>query len=143
MGQVEHREAYRFPTDLEADCRMAGESWAARLRNISTTGCMMATPESGLPSGWMMRVRIRSLPVIDAEIIWRHRGYAGLRFLMPLQPTALEHLGFRLPEPRRPGAAEPTHTGALHSRLVKRLSPDGTIAPGSGMEVRGAPQHLA
>jgi hypothetical protein len=141
MGQVEHREAHRFPTDLEADCRMAGESWPARLRNISTTGCMMATPDKGLPSGWMMRVRIPSLPVIDAEIIWRHRGYAGLRFLMPLAPTALEHLGFRLPEPRRPGEAVATHTGALHSRLVKRASPDEGIAAGIPMEVRTATFH--
>ena len=143
MGHVEHREAHRFPTDLEADCRMAGESWATRLRNISTTGCMLATPEPGLPSGWMMRVRIPSLPVIDAEIIWRHRGYAGLRFLMPLQPTALEHLGFRLPEPRRPGSVEATHTGALHARLVKRLAPDSAVAASTGMEVRGAPHHIA
>ena len=143
MGNVEQREAFRFPTDLEADCRMAGESWAARLRNISTTGCMMATPETGLPSGWMMRLRIRTLPAIDAEIIWRHRGHAGLRFLTPLQVTALEHLGFRLPEPRRADAAEPTHTGALHARLVKRTPADGAIAAGSGLEVRGAPQHLA
>jgi len=142
MGHVEHREAYRFPTELAADCRMAGESWPSRLRNISTTGCMMVTPDQGLPSGWMMRVCIPSLPVIDAEIVWRHRGYAGLRFLMPLQPTALEHLGFRLPEPCRPGEAQPTHTGALHSRLVKRTPVDGAIAAGTGLEVRGAPQHL-
>jgi hypothetical protein len=143
MGQVEQREAYRFPTDLEADCRMAGESWAARLRNISTTGCMMATPETGLPSGWMMRLRIRTLPAIDAEIIWRHRGHAGLRFLTPLQTTALEHLGFHLPEPRRPGELEPTRPGALHARLVKRTAPEEGIAAATGLEVRGAPQHVA
>jgi len=140
MGHVEHREAYRFPTDLEADCRMAGESWPARLRNISTTGCMMATPENGLPSGWMMRVRIPSLPVIDAEIIWRHRGHAGLRFLRPLQPTALEHLGFRLPEPRRSGQCEP---GALSARLVKRMPPEEGVPAATGLEVRGAPQHVS
>jgi hypothetical protein len=143
MGQVEQRVAFRFPTDLEADCRMAGESWAARLRNISTTGCMMATPETGLPSGWMMRLRVQSLPAIDAEIIWRHRGHAGLRFLRPLEPTALEHLGYTLPEPRRPIYAEPTLAGALHSRLVKRALPDEGIQPGTGLEVRGAPQHVA
>jgi hypothetical protein len=143
MGQVEQREAFRFPTDLEADCRMAGESWAARLRNISTTGCMMATPESGLPSGWMMRLRVRTLPAIDAEIVWRHRGHAGLRFLAPLEVTALEHLGFRLPEPRRPEAIEPTQPGALHARLVKRAAPDEGVAAATGLEVRGAPQHVA
>jgi hypothetical protein len=141
MGHVEQREAFRFPTDLEADCRMAGESWAARLRNISTTGCMMAIPETGLPSGWMMRLRIRTLPAIDAEIIWRHRGHAGLRFLTPLAASALEHLGFRLPEPRRPGRAEPTHPGALHARLVKRTAPDEGIAAGLPMEVRTATFH--
>jgi hypothetical protein len=143
MGNVEQREAFRFPTDLEADCRMAGESWAARLRNISTTGCMMATPDTGLPSGWMMRLRIRTLPAIDAEIIWRHRGHAGLRFLTPLQTTALQHLGFQLPEPRRPGELEPTRPGALHARLVKRTAPEEGIAAATGLEVRGAPQHVS
>lgn len=146
MGQVEQREAFRFPTDLEADIRMAGESWPARLRNISTTGCMMACPDAGLPEGWMMRLRIRSLPAIDAEIIWRHRGHAGLRFLVPLQPTAMEHLGFRLPEPRRPDADEPlrmTATGALSARLVKRAPPEDGVAAGSAADVRGAPQHVS
>jgi hypothetical protein len=143
MSLVDLREAFRFPTDLEADIRMAGESWPARLRNISTTGCMMATPDTGLPSGWMMRLRIRSLPAIDAEIIWRHRGHAGLRFLMPLQPTALEHLGFRLPEPSRPASVEPTHPGALHARLVKRAAAEEGIVAGIAAEVRGAPQHVS
>lgn len=133
MGHSDKRAAVRFPTDLEADCRMAGEAWAARLRNISTTGCMMATPDGGLPSGWMMRLRISGLPAIDAEIIWRHRGHAGLRFLLPLHPEAMEHLGFRLPE-NRP---------SLHAELIKRAPPEERLAPGSPAQVRGAPQPLS
>lgn len=143
MGHIEQRSAFRFPTDLAADCRMAGEAWAAKLHNISTTGCMMATPEDGLPSGWMLRLRIKTLPAIDAEIIWQHRGHAGLRFLTPLQPTALEHLGFRLPEPRRPTPTESARELAgLHARLVKRLAADEAVQPGVACEVRSALQSL-
>jgi len=119
MGHVEQRSAFRFPTDLEADCRMTGQAWSARLHNISTTGCMMACPEEGLPQGWMMRLRIRGLPAIDAEIVWRHRGHAGLRFLIPLRSTALEHLGYTLPE-SAPLAATTRAPAGLHSHLVKR-----------------------
>ena len=127
MGQVDQRASFRFPTDLQADCRMADRAWIARLCNISTTGCMMVCPEEGLPGGWMLRLRIRGLPAIDAEIVWRHRGHAGLRFLVALHPTALEHLGFRLPEPRRldlpplrPRRPATAEAPALHARLVKR-----------------------
>jgi hypothetical protein len=116
MGLAEQREAFRFPTDLEADVRMAGQAWTARLLNISTTGCMIACPDEGLPEGWLMRLWVGDLPIIDAEVIWRHRGHAGLRFLMPLQATALEHLGYRLPES---GASARAPAG-LHAHLVKR-----------------------
>lgn len=120
MGHAEQRAAFRFPTDLEADCRMAGQSWTARLHNISTTGCMMACPLEGLPEGWMMRLWVRDLPVIDAEVVWRHRGHAGLRFLTPLQSTALEHLGYCLPESVSLGAATARPPAGLHADLVKR-----------------------
>jgi hypothetical protein len=144
MGLIEQRAAFRFATDMDADVRMAGEAWSARLRNISTTGCMMACPEEGLPSGWMMRLRIRSLPAIDAEIIWRHRGHAGLRFLKPLEPTALEHLGFHLPETRRAASSD---TGplpsSLHPRLVKRAAPEAAVPAAMASAVRGAPQHVS
>ena len=144
MGQVEQRAAFRFPTDLRADCRMAGRSWEVRLCNISTTGCMMVCPEEGLPDGWMLRLRVRTLPAIDAEIVWQHRGHAGLHFLVALQPTALEHLGFRLPEPRQPVQAYPVHElGGLHARLVKRAPPDEGLRAGNGAEVRSSVQTLA
>jgi hypothetical protein len=139
---AEQRAAQRFATDLDADCRMAGESWSARLRNISTTGCMIACPEAGLPEGWMMRLRIRSLPAIDAEIVWRHRGHAGLRFLAPLQPNAMEHHGVRRPEPaRREPPPRPHHAGALeaslHARLVKRLPPGEQVVAFPDTSARG------
>jgi hypothetical protein len=153
MGLAEHREAYRYPTDFTADCRMAADAWTSRLCNISTTGCMMVCPEGGLPAGWMLRLRIRGLPAIDAEIIWKHRGHAGLRFLVALHPTALEHLGFRLPEPRRPAyRPDPENPpgpplrpafGGLRAELVKRTPPDEGLQPGIPSQVRGAPQPLS
>lgn len=138
---MELRAAHRFPTDLEADCRMSGQAWPAKLHNISTTGCMLAMPEEGLPEGWMMRLRIKGLPAIDAEIIWRHRGHAGLRFLTPLEPTALEHLGFRLPEPRPPTPTESAQgIAVLHARLVRRAQPGEAVQPGLSSQVRSALQ---
>lgn len=125
MGLREQREAFRFPTDLRADCRMAGRSWEVRLCNISTSGCMMVCPEDGLPDGWMLRLYVRSLPAIDAEIVWQHRGHAGLKFLVPLRADAMEPLGFHLPDaahrrapPLRPHQV--AETAGLHSKLVKR-----------------------
>jgi hypothetical protein len=144
MGLVEQRAAFRFPTNLEAECRMAGRTWPSRLCNVSTTGCMLACPEEGLPDGWMMRLRVHGLPVIDAEIVWQHRGHAGLHFLVALHPTALEHLGFHLPEPR-PSALPETlrEPGGLHASLVKRAPPDEGLRAGTGAEVRGSLQPLA
>ena len=144
MGLVEQREAFRFATNLAADCRMSGRTWPSRLCNVSTTGCMLACPEEGLPDGWMMRLWIHGLPVIDAEIVWQHRGFAGLHFLVALHPTALEHLGFRLPEPRRPMQADPApQPGGLHARLVKRSLADEGLRVATGAEVRGSLQTLA
>jgi hypothetical protein len=120
MGDVEQRTAYRFPTNLEAECRMTGQAWSARLRNISTTGCMMACPDDGLPDGWMMRLRVKGLPVIDAEIVWRHRGHVGLHFLMPLCTSSLEHLGYRLPDSAEPCGIAAKPPAGLHPQLVKR-----------------------
>ena len=137
MGQVEQRAAFRFPTDLRADCRMAGQSWEVRLCNISTTGCMMVCPEEGLPDGWMLRLRVRTLPAIDAEIVWQHRGHAGLKFLVPLRSDSMEHLGFHLPDSthRRPPPLRPhqmPETAGLHAKLVKRgVVPDGPLPDSS------------
>lgn len=128
MGHVEQREAHRFPTNLEADCRMTGQAWSARLRNISATGCMMACPE-GLPDdGWLMRLRIRGLPAIDAEIVWRHRGHVGLRFLSPLRANAIEDLGYRLPDSKPMDTAAGPPPAGLHSQLVKR-GPESAEVP--------------
>jgi hypothetical protein len=126
MELVDQRAAFRFPTDIWADCRMAGRSWESRLCNISTTGSMLVCPEDGLPEGWMLRLYVRTLPAIDSEIVWQHRGHAGLNFLVPLRPDAMEHLGFHLPDAthRRPPPLRPHQlpdtTAGLHARLVKR-----------------------
>lgn len=138
---VEKRAALRFPTDLEAGCRALDRAWSSRLRNISTSGCMIALPDAELPADAPLRLRIRGLAAIDAEIVWQHRGHAGVRFRVPLHPAAMEHLGFVLPEgawdsafrtaqatvpaPRR-AAATPSRRAAasgLSGQLVKRIEP--------------------
>jgi hypothetical protein len=95
---MEKRTALRFPTDLEANCRTLDRSWASRLRNISTTGCMITLPEGTVPEGAPLRLRIKGLAAFDAELVWQHRNHAGVRFRVPLHPAAMEHLGFALPE---------------------------------------------
>ena len=138
---AEQRAALRFPTDLEANCRTIDTSWESRLRNISTTGCMITLPGGGLRGNEPLRLRIRGLAAIDAEVVWQHRSHAGVRFRVPLHPAAMEHLGFILPagdwesafrtarpaaihSPQRAAAApSPRAAGpALNGQLVKRTS---------------------
>jgi hypothetical protein len=139
---VEKRAALRFPTDLAADCRAPDQSWASRLCNISTSGCMITLPEHDLADDAPLRLRIKGLAAIDAEVVWQHRNHAGVRFRVPLHPAAMEHLGFVLPEgawesayrtaqepgitaPRRPVATPSRRAAAsgLNGQLVKRIEP--------------------
>ena len=136
---MEKRTALRFPTDLEAACRTLEAAWTARLRNISTTGCMITLPEDDLGEDAILRLRIKGLAAIDAEVVWQHRNHAGVRFRVPLHPAAMEHLGFVLPQgawesacrstqdpesqaPRCAAAtpARPAATAGLNGLLVKR-----------------------
>lgn len=136
---AEKRAALRFPTDLEANCQAVDASWTSRLCNISTSGCMITLPDGGLRGDAPLRLRIRGLAAIDAEVVWQHRSHAGIRFRVPLHPAAMEHLGFVLPagdwesafqvarqavlRAPRPVAATPSrHASAsgLNGQLVKR-----------------------
>src|SRR6478735_9170142 len=142
---VEKRAALRFSTDLEAKCRVPDRSWPSQLRNISTSGCMLTLPEGEL-SNEPLRLRIRGLALIEAEVVWRHRSHAGVRFRVPLHPAAMEHLGFVLPEgawesayrgvqqagppaPRRAATTPSRRAGAsgLNGQLVKRLEPSPEV----------------
>jgi hypothetical protein len=127
---MDKRAAFRFPTDVEADCRSCDRAWGTRLVNISTTGCMIACPGEGLPDGALLRLRVKGLTAIDGQIVWQHRDHAGIRFRVPLHPAVMEHLAFRgtdrgydtaPPEPRsapQPSAARAAPS--LHGSLVKR-----------------------
>jgi hypothetical protein len=139
---VEKRAALRFPTDLVASCRAPDHAWASRLCNISTSGCMITLPDGELSNEAPLRLRIKGLAAIDAEVVWQHRSHAGVRFRVPLHPAAMEHLGFALPEgawesayrtaqqgsvptPRR-AVATPSRRAAsagLNGQLVKRIEP--------------------
>lgn len=130
---MDKRVAFRFPTDLEAECRSCKRSWTSRLCNISTTGCMITLPETGLPEGALLRVRIKGLTAIDGAIIWQHRDHAGVRFNAPLHSAVLEHLAFRTPRDELEGSSESAPRAAatgLHGQLVKRSwhSDDGPMA---------------
>ena len=126
---MDKRAAFRFPTDVEADCRSCDRAWNSRLVNISTTGCMIACPDEGLPDGALLRLRVKGLTAIDGEIVWQHRNHAGIKFRVPLHPAVMEHLAFRGTErgydtvptaPRREAEAAPA---SLHGQLVKRIWP--------------------
>ena len=127
---MDKRSAFRFPTEVEADCRSCDRAWNTRLVNISTTGCMIACPVDGLPDGALLRLRVTGLTAIDGAIIWQHRNHAGIRFRVPLHPAVMEHLAFRdtergydTPPPApRPASKLPIARTApsLHGQLVKR-----------------------
>jgi hypothetical protein len=127
---MDKRAAFRFPADVEVQCRSCDRSWGTRLVNISTTGCMIACPENSLPHKALLRLRVKGLTAIDGEIVWQHRDHAGIRFKVPLHPAVMEHLAFRGPEQTcgtdaRVAAPEATvepirAVTSLHSQLVKR-----------------------
>ena len=127
---MDKRAAFRFPTDVEADCRSCDKSWSSRLVNISTTGCMIACPEDSLPDGALLRLRVKGLTAIDGEIVWQHRNHAGIKFKVPLHPAVMEHLAFRgtdagyemsSPAPAPEARVEPVRAvTSLHGQLVKR-----------------------
>ena len=127
---MDKRAAFRFPADVEVQCRSCDRSWGTRLVNISTTGCMIACPEDSLPHQALLRLRVKGLTAIDGEIVWQHRNHAGIRFKNPLHPAVMEHLAFRGAErgydAPPPGSApeasvEPIRAvTSLHSQLVKR-----------------------
>jgi hypothetical protein len=121
---TEKRTALRFPTDLEAACRTLETSWTARLRNISTSGCMITLPEQDLGEDALLRLRIKGLAAIDAEVVWQHRNHAGVRFRVPLHPAAMEHLGFVLPD----GAWKSACHGAQDTGLRGQRRADVTPA---------------
>lgn len=130
---MDKRAAFRFPTDVEADCRSCDRAWSTRLVNISTTGCMIACPEEDLPDGALLRLRVRGLTAIDGEIVWQHRNHAGIKFRVPLHPAVMEHLAFRgesggnaAPVPE--AVVEPIRAaGSLHGQLVKRSWNDSDL----------------
>jgi len=95
---MDQRGAHRFPADLDAECRTLGCAWRSRLRNISTSGCMIECPDELAVEG-MLRLRIKGVPAIDGRIAWRHRGHAGVRFTEPLPAAIMLQLGFPLPDP--------------------------------------------
>jgi hypothetical protein len=125
--RMEQRAAFRFPTNLAADCRSCGRTWSSRLNNISTTGCMIVCPEPPLPDGALLRLRLPGLTAIDGKIVWQNRGHAGVRFVAPLHEAVMVYLGFHdpvqeaTPAPADDTADEPRRAaGGLHGQLVKR-----------------------
>ena len=134
---MDKRAAFRFPTDVEADCRSCDRSWATRLVNISTTGCMIACPETDLPDKALLRLRVKGLTAIDGEIVWQHRNHAGVRFSVPLHPAVMEHLAFGGEAQGWQGEAEVMPQSAravssLHGQLIKReWQGEGEMEPGA------------
>lgn len=139
---MEKRAALRFPTDLEADCRTLEQKWSARLRNISTSGCMITLPEGELPENAQLRLRIKGLAAIDAEVVWQHRNHAGVRFRVPLHPAAMEHLGFALPEGAWESSFRTAQQAALNSpgRTAETPSRRANASGLNGLLVKRTPQ---
>lgn len=139
---MDKRAALRFPTDIEAACRTPDAAWASRLCNISTSGCMITLAEGELAPDALLRLRIKGLAAIDAEIVWQHRNHAGVRFRVPLHPAAMEHLGFVLPDGAWESAFRSTQEVAMPSQRRAAPTPSRRAdAPGlNGQLVKRIPQ---
>jgi len=130
VSLMEKRTALRFPTDLTAECRTPERSWDSRLCNISTSGCMISCDEGELVESAVLRLRVRGIAAIDAEVVWQHRNHARIRFRAPLHPAALEHLGFELPDDAwaiAPSGASRDHQPHVVARRVAPSLSGGLI----------------
>jgi len=102
---------------------------------------MITLPEGGLAPDATLRLRIKGLAAIDAEIVWQHRYHAGVRFRVPLHPAAMEHLGFVLPDGAWESAVRSTQQAAMPVRRRAAPTPSRRAdAPGlNGQLVKRTP----
>lgn len=65
--------------------REDGTNKDARLLDLSTTGCQLATPLECQVGAWVW-LSLPGMPPLRAEVAWRRHGHLGCRFEEELMP---------------------------------------------------------
>jgi hypothetical protein len=88
------RDALRVQTDREVESSSRGHACAARLFNLSTTGCALREPANALQVGDPVRINIPGLTSISGTVIWTRDGCAGVAFAEPVHGALVMYVGF-------------------------------------------------
>lgn len=86
------RDAVRVSTDREVESSSRGAVCAARMSNLSTTGCALRA--AGLAVGDPLRINIPGVTSVAGSVIWVSDGCAGVAFAEPLHGAVVMYLGF-------------------------------------------------
>lgn len=73
----------RITTNLIAKIRLCGQSFSAKIRNVSKSGMMVET-EFPLSPGHQLFIKLSNNKVVPAEVIWHEGSRAGVRLNSPI-----------------------------------------------------------
>jgi hypothetical protein len=87
---ADRRTAERIPISLTARCRRNGETWRARISNISLGGCCVELATKVLERGDRLAIELQDDLVLPATVAWAGNKRAGLAFASPLYSAMIE-----------------------------------------------------
>jgi hypothetical protein len=87
-------DTLRVTTDREIESSSRGAVCAARMFNLSTTGCALRAVAAGLEVGDPLRINSPGVTSISGTVIWTREGCAGVAFAEPLHGAVVMYLGF-------------------------------------------------
>ncbi len=92
--EKDRRWSFRRGVELDADLTdSAGQSYVAKITNISEEGCMVRILSGeDLVLERMHGIKITGLEMLSAYVIWASDGKAGLCFATPLQSATVQSL---------------------------------------------------
>ncbi|HKC04147.1 MAG TPA: PilZ domain-containing protein [Sphingomicrobium sp.] len=99
------RAAARRTLSLRVPALSAGRTDAALIHNLSEHGLRIET-DAIVQTGEIIRVELPEAGAVDARIIWTGGGFAGCRFLTPIQKAAVSAALLRSPA-TLPASPEP------------------------------------
>jgi hypothetical protein len=95
MSEDDRRIADRVPVAIAAVCRRRGESWQARISNISLGGCCVELPWKVFERGDRLALELHDDLVLPATVAWAGTKRAGLAFASPLYGQVIEELALQ------------------------------------------------
>jgi hypothetical protein len=88
------RDSVRVTTDREVESSSHGNSSAARMLNLSTTGCALRGPVPFLKPKDPVRINIPGVTSVTGTVIWTEDDSIGVSFTEPLHGAVVMYFGF-------------------------------------------------